>query len=128
MFMNLEQILRESTPELDAFAKRVMDAYGLERFNLHMDRQGNIELASIQLAKDAQGSGAGTHAMKALVDFADQNQSLIWLSVAEKDSKTGTTSKGRLKKFYKRFGFVENKGRNKRFDLSLYANMYREPR
>ena len=36
------------------------------------------------------------------------------------------TSQARLKKFYKKFGFVENKGRNKDFEISEL--MYREPK
>lgn len=126
--MKLKRLLTETAPELDAFAKTIKDKFDLKTFTLMDDRQGNIELASIELTKKSQGQGNGSRAMAALCEYADRNQRLIWLSVAEKNKETGTTSKGRLKQFYKRFGFVENKGRNKRFDLSLYATMYRDPR
>ena len=38
----------------------------------------------------------------------------------------GATSVPRLIKFYKRFGFVENRGRNKDFDINY--SMYRLPK
>jgi len=82
----------------------------------------------IQAPRGDLGGGAGTAAMQDLVNYADKNGQLIYLSVAEKDRSTGTTSKSRLKKFYKRFGFVDNRGRNKDFSLSRYADMYRMPR
>ena len=53
---------------------------------------------------------------------ASINKSLIILTPSD---SFGATSILRLKKFYKRFGFVENKGRNKDFQLS--CGMYRKP-
>jgi len=45
------------------------------------------------------------------------------LSTAQRDPHHGTTSSARLKKFYKRFGFRENKGR--RYDAAVSDNMIR---
>lgn len=114
--------------DIHQFAEQVKNQLGLEKFDLDLDQSGNIELVMIQTPKDSFGRGAGTAAMKALTDYADRTGALIWLSVADRDSKTGTTSRARLVKFYRQFGFVPNKGRNKRFELSLYANMYRDPK
>ncbi len=113
--------------EIRQFAQQVKEKFGLERFELDMDRYG-IELAMIEVARGDRKQGSGTAAMKALTDYADATGNRIWLSVADRDSKTGTTSRNRLVKFYRRFGFVPNKGRNKRFDLSMYANTYRDPK
>ncbi|MDC1446571.1 hypothetical protein N8344_01205, partial [bacterium] len=33
------------------------------------------------------------------------------------DKQHGTTSQSRLRKFYKRFGFIDNKGRNKNYEF-----------
>jgi len=38
----------------------------------------------------------------------------------------GASSKERLKRFYRRFGFVSNKGRQK--DFTLFDSMYRLPK
>ncbi len=114
--------------DIHQFADQVKNQYGLEKFDLDVDQSGNIELVMIETPRGDRGGGTGTAAMKALTDYADRAGALIWLSVADRDSKTGTTSRGRLVKFYRQFGFVPNKGRNKRFELSLYANMYRDPK
>lgn len=114
--------------DIQQFAQQVQEKLGLERFELDLDRRGNIELVMIETSRDDRRQGTGTAAMKALTDYADRTGALIWLSVADRDSQTGTTSRGRLVKFYRQFGFIPNKGRNKRFELSMYANMYRDPK
>jgi GNAT superfamily N-acetyltransferase len=114
--------------DIEQFAQQVKDKLGLERFEVVIDRRGNIVLDNIEVPRNARGKGAGAAALKELTDYADRTGALIWLSVADRDSSTGTTSRGRLVKFYRQFGFVPNKGRNKRFELSLYAHMYRDPK
>jgi ribosomal protein S18 acetylase RimI-like enzyme len=80
-----------------------------------------LSINRIEVDRDKRKRGLGTMAMHDLTDFADENGLRIELSP---DDSLGATSKGRLKEFYKRFGFVENKGRNKDFRTS--ATMYRE--
>ena len=63
--------------------------------------------------------------MKDLCDYADANNKRILLSPGYKDDHHGTTSHGRLVSVYKRFGFVQNKGRNKDFRIS--HTMIRNP-
>ena len=84
-----------------------------------------IYLQNIIFPKDARKQGVGTAVMEDLVNYADQVGKRIELTVGLKDKYHGTTSRGRLVKFYKRFGFVENKGRNK--DYTTRESMYREP-
>lgn len=84
-----------------------------------------IYLQNIIVPKDARKQGVGTAVMEDLVNYADQVGKRIELTVGLKDKYHGTTSRGRLVKFYKRFGFVENKGRNK--DYTTRESMYREP-
>lgn len=114
--------------DIQQFAQQVKEKFGLSKFDLDLDNQGNIELVMIEVPRDSRKEGAGSGAMKALTSYADRTGRLVWLSVADRDSRTGTTSRNRLMKFYRQFGFVPNKGRYKRFDLSLYANMYRDPK
>ncbi len=114
--------------DIEQFAQQVKNKLGLKRFELDLDRRGNIELVNIEVSRDSRQQGAGTAALNALTDYADRSGALIWLSVADRDSKTGTTSRNRLVKFYRQFGFIPNKGNNKRFELSMYAGMYRDPK
>lgn len=86
------------------------DTYG--RRNLHLSR--------IVVEKGRRGQGLGTKAMEDLVALADQYGMLTTLSPS---TDFGASSKERLKKFYRRFGFVSNKGRHK--DFTLFDSMYR---
>ena len=85
---------------------------------------GDIITLSSIIIKDKK-QGTGTKIMQELCDYADKNNKRIILSVGTRDDHHGTTSRGRLVKFYKRFGFVENKGRRR--DFSLPPGMIREP-
>jgi GNAT superfamily N-acetyltransferase len=73
-----------------------------------------------------RSQGVGTKAMEELIAYADQLGKRITLSPGLPDDAQGTTSRSRLVKFYKRFGFKENKGRNR--DFSTRDGMIREPK
>jgi predicted GNAT family acetyltransferase len=79
-----------------------------------------IELNRFIIPKELRKQGIGTQFMKALIQFANINQSLIVLTPSD---SFGATSITRLKRFYKRFGFVENRGRNANYQLS--CGMYK---
>lgn len=97
-------------------------------FSPHWDRRveeaPTIVLSKIAVPREQQKQGVGTAIMQALVKFADEQRVRLALS-PEADRELGTTSRARLVRFYKRFGFVENKGRNK--DYRLSEAMYRPP-
>ena len=121
---------------IDAGAVGDIQAALRQRYGVHLDlrmgRDGIVDLEGIQAPKDAP-PGTGTAAMEDLVRWADQNGVMLTLQFGEKGYEPvkgwkKTSSQARLKKFYARFGFRPNKGRYKRFDLSLYTSMYREPR
>ncbi|MCH2240946.1 MAG: hypothetical protein MK041_03210, partial [Aquabacterium sp.] len=78
-----------------------------------------ITLGKIVVPQDARGAGKGTAAMRALLDYADRAGKSIVLS----PSADFGGNKARLTQFYKRLGFVENKGRNRAFTVS--EAMYR---
>jgi GNAT superfamily N-acetyltransferase len=96
------------------------DAAGIR--NAMFERDGLITLSQIIVPKDQRGQGVGTTAMQALLDYADRTGQRIALS----PSADFGGNKKRLVEFYKRFGFVENKGRNK--DFAVSETMIREPR
>jgi len=79
-----------------------------------------ITLSRIEVPKQMRNTGMGTKALEELTQYADESAKTIALSPSK---DFGATSVDRLKDFYKRFGFVENKGRNK--DFSISESMYR---
>ena len=79
-----------------------------------------LELSKIVVPEKSKG--VGTSIMNDLADYADQTGQTVSLSPS---TDFGGTSKKRLSEFYKRFGFVQNKGKNKDFTIS--NSMYRSP-
>ena len=86
------------------------------------EESDKITLNKLIVDKDARGSGKGSEYMNTLTEYADATGKRITLTPSK---DFGGSSVSRLKAFYKRFGFVENKGKNKDFEES--DSMYREP-
>lgn len=90
------------------------------------EAHGKVELRDIRLPMDERNRGAGTAFMRDLVRYADDNGKTVTVTPARKgDYGDNAISHSRLIDFYKRFGFVENKGRNK--DYSISDSMIRRP-
>lgn len=81
----------------------------------------NIVLDKIIVPEEMRGEGIGKKAMGDITKLADQQGKTIALT----PSTDFGGAKGRLVGFYKGFGFVENKGRNRDYEIS--ESMYREP-
>lgn len=75
----------------------------------------DLNLSSIKVDKDKRGQGLGSVVMKEILDFAQKHNFRVTLTPSK---DLGATSVGRLVKFYRSFGFVPNKGRNKDFRIS----------
>lgn len=118
-----------ASPELHRLAKSLEDKYeGLESlwlYSLGDSNPNTMKLDSIRVAKDARKEGVGSAVMQEITDYADAHGLRIVLTPGQKDDGHGTTSRSRLVKFYKRFGFYENRGRKKDFTIS--AGMIRDP-
>ena len=84
-------------------------------------KSGTISLGKIEVPKAQRGEGIATNVMSDLINYADANGLKITLT----PSNEFGASKARLKEFYKRFGFVDNKGENR--DFSHKDDMYRNP-
>lgn len=110
--------------QVRAFGHEVEERLGLKTFAIWLTRDQDIKLAQITVREKQKGTG--TAAMEELVRFADRHGCRIILTPGLRDDHHGTTSRTRLVRFYKRFGFVENKGRNK--DFAITDGMYREPK
>jgi GNAT superfamily N-acetyltransferase len=86
------------------------------------DASKGYTLNRIDVPKSQRNSGIGTQIMQDLVDAVDAQGATLKLS----PSGDFGGSVPRLKEFYKRFGFVENKGRNA--DYAISESMYRTPK
>ena len=104
----IQDQLREKYPDLDIFV-------------FESDKKDVLELSQVSMPKDLRGKGVGTNFMNDLISYADKVGKVITLT----PDKTYGGTIGRLKEFYKRFGFVENKGRNK--DFRYRDTFYRSP-
>jgi GNAT superfamily N-acetyltransferase len=69
--------------------------------------------------------GVGTAIMRELCEFADRNAAEVSLKLATKGDYAATTSRGRLVRFYKRFGFVVEKV--KPVEFTDIPRMIRQP-
>lgn len=107
------QTARELSVELEA-------AYPSLKLDL-LGSGDRITLSRIVLPKEGRGQGTGTAVMQRITAWADQNGKTIGLT----PSGDFGGSKSRLPGFYKRFGFVENKGKNRDFEIS--EAMFRVP-
>lgn len=85
------------------------------------ESQNKIILSRIVVPKNQRNQGIGTNVLNELVNYSDSVGKT--LSLTPSDDFGGNKTK--LKEFYKRFGFVENKGKNKNYEIS--ESMYREP-
>lgn len=81
-----------------------------------------INLSKISVDPKQRNQGIGSQVMNDIIQQADNTNAIVTLSPSV---DFGGTSVARLKDFYKEFGFVENKGRNK--DFSISETMYRKP-
>lgn len=119
----VEQVtLNQSAPGVTA--RQLSDQLESQYPGLKLDLLGSgdrVTLSRIVLPKEGRGQGTGTAVMNAVVQWADDNGKTIGLT----PSGDFGGSKSRLPGFYKRFGFVENKGKKRDFEIS--EAMYREP-
>lgn len=86
-------------------------------------RDEYIRISTIIIPEDSRGEGIGTKVMKDLTEYADDNYAILVLTPS---TDYGATSVSRLKSFYKKFGFVDNKGKNK--DWAVQETMIRHPK
>jgi predicted GNAT family acetyltransferase len=81
----------------------------------------NIILDKIVIPESQRGTGQGTEFMAELLADADSKGKAVGLT----PSSDFGGNKKRLTEFYKRFGFIDNKGKNK--DFAISESMIRAP-
>ncbi len=113
-----------ATGELDNIAGKWKTAIpGLVLFVHEQDNR--VVLSSLIIPKPLRNQGLGSKIMRDLTDYADSVGKRMELSPGLRDKYHGTTSRNRLVRFYRQFGFKQNKGRNA--DYSTSETMLRNP-
>ncbi|MGZ2082691.1 GNAT family N-acetyltransferase [Acinetobacter baumannii] len=111
----------EQTISVDDFVKGLKKQYGIE-LGLKGSTSSNVlSLHKIVVPEAMRNQGTGTKAMQDIIKYADSQNKTIALT----PSSDFGGNKNRLTGFYKKLGFVENKGRNKDYEIS--ESMYRSP-
>lgn len=99
-------------------SKQLRDEYP----GLKLDMAGRGQRVTIsRIVSPKQNEGIGSDVMRRLSQWADASGKTLALTPSV---DFGGNVK-RLREFYKRFGFIENKGRNKDYEIS--ESMYRTP-
>lgn len=111
----------EQTISVDEFAKSIKKQYGIELGLKGSPSSNVLSLHKIVVPEAMRNQGNGTKAMQDIISYADSQNKTIALT----PSSDFGGNKSRLTSFYKKLGFVENKGRNKDYEIS--ESMYRSP-
>lgn len=104
--------------------KKVRDKYTSQGITVDIYGSKDGKRASLSLIKvpdDKRGEGLAKKIMNELINLADSNEVILTLT----PSSDFGSNKNRLIKFYKTFGFVDNKGKKKDYEIS--DSMYRLP-
>jgi predicted GNAT family acetyltransferase len=117
-----EESAPQATKSPADFALELQDKYGVELDFLGSPESETLSVSRIVVPKGQRGQGIGAKVMEEIVSYADSNNKKLVLTPSK---DFGGTSVKRLTDFYKRFGFVENKGKNK--DFTIRDTMYRVP-
>lgn len=112
---------KESQLQIEAFIDKLNNKYDLAKLSMSENTE-KIEIKNIVV--NSKKNGVGTEVLKEIIKYADNKNKVITLD-PEVNRREGTTSKNRLIRFYKSFGFVENKG--KKIIYELRQDMYRLP-
>lgn len=111
------EYLRENTNLIASIIKNYKEYFS--KLNIYeFEDKISIDLIVVK----EKNSGYGSKLMKDICDYADKQKKTIILSPSDEFGG----NKKRLIEFYKRFGFVENKGKNKEF--LIFESMYRLPK
>ncbi|WP_457794258.1 GNAT family N-acetyltransferase [Acinetobacter baumannii] len=111
----------EQTVSLDDFVKGIKKQYGIELGLKGSPSSNVLSLHKIVVPEAMRNQGTGSKAMQDIINYADSQNKTIALT----PSSDFGGNKNRLTGFYKKLGFVENKGRNKDYEIS--ESMYRSP-
>ena len=101
-------------------ASKLCDYYHIK--DIELSRTHNTYVILDKLIMSDKSKGYGSQVMNSLCDWCDKHK--MTLCTTPDDSFGSSLS--RLKRFYKRFGFIDNKNRNA--DYNINTAMYRKPK
>ena len=119
--LKINESFRNWLQENTSFIKELKEKYKNSFKTINIYEYNNKISIDLIIAKE-QNSGEGTKLMKDICEYADKSKKIIILSPSDEFGG----NKKRLIEFYKRFGFVENKGKDK--DFEIFESMYRLPK
>ena len=102
---------------------RVSKWFGIKILEMSQDGSTGDMVCINRIEMQEKGSGKGTDLMELICEWADKNKVTLTLTPS---TSFGATSTTRLIGFYKKFGFILNKGRNSNF--ATRQAMYRIPK
>ena len=106
------QHLNESGLRASPIQKELRDKYANELQKLILiDSGSGLEINMIRINPGFQGKGIASKILNRIVDYAEDYDKILHLTPTDEFG----SNKKRLIQFYKRFGFVMNKGKNKDF-------------
>lgn len=115
--LSFREYLKENTNFISSIKKKYKEHFS--KINIYeFDDKISIDL----IVATEKNTGSGTRLMQDICEYADKEKKTIILSPSDEFGG----NKKRLIEFYKRFGFVENKGKNKEF--LIFESMYRLPK
>ena len=115
--LNFREYLKENTNFISSIKKKYKEDFS--KINIYeFEDKISIDL----IVTKEKNTGAGSKLMQDICVYADKEKKTIILSPSDEFGG----NKKRLIDFYKRFGFVENKGKNKEF--LIFESMYRLPK
>lgn len=92
-----------------------------DQLNIFENKDNTISINNLIVKENLRNQGIGQNILNDIIDYADKNKKTITLTPTNK-----YLTKNRLADWYKRNGFVENKGKNT--DFSISDTMYRLPK
>jgi GNAT superfamily N-acetyltransferase len=126
---NLRRIIREAIESVLEPVRLDMDSgdifLGNELigdFHLFRTKNGFLNLSKIEIFEDYRKEGYATQVMNQIIDYANKEGATIILTP---DPYLKNITKKKLTDWYKNFGFIMNKGRNK--DYRFMELMYKLP-
>ncbi len=92
-----------------------------DQLNIFENEDNTISINNLVVKQNLRNKGIGQNILNDIIDYADKNGKTITLTPTSQ-----YLTKNRLTNWYKKNGFVENKGRNT--DYSISDTMYRLPK
>lgn len=125
----LEQIESGIENKVAAFERTLQSLYPeIDRVGIYFEKaNGSLFLSDLYIKEEFRGQGVGSKVMNSIIQFADNNNLPVVL-IPEPDDED--VSPKQLISFYKKFGFVLNKGRKTDYSFSdpFATTMYRLPK